>query len=326
MDECICTVLMIAYNHEDNIRMAIESVLFQQTDYKFKIHIFDDASTDGTDEIIKEYADEYPELIFPFINKKNQGPQDNIFAAYKSVDTKYVAVLECDDYWSDPNKLQLQLDALEEHPECSFSAHNTMCDCVDDYYRKNENGSIIVFNRNVRSTGIYAPDDFIPLYGAGWAHHNSSRVIRMSVVDLNSLTTPDLKEDFLYDNAQFFYLLERGKLYYIQRIMSVYRMNMNSSFTSLEVQKKIKGHFDRLLHVNQTTGERFERLIYRHLSSFARYWLVLDDVLKGIIPDKSETYWYFSRKYKYHFLDLPNALKLKKIVNPYIIQLKSRRK
>jgi len=281
--DCICTVLMIAYNHRPYIRLAIESVISQKTSYPFKVHIFDDASQDGTTDIILDYAKRYPDLIVPFIARENRGAQENIWAAYCSVDTKYCAMLECDDYWCDEEKLQMQIDALEQNPDCSFCAHNTLYQNQNDIYRKKEDKHIFVYNRNVRDTGKYGPEDFLPLYGAGWVNHGNSRVIRMSCVDLDGLSD---KEDFLYDNAQFFYLLQRGKIYFIQRVMSVYVMNMSSSFSSLQVQEKIRGHFSRMLHINESTDRMFERLIYRHLASFAGYWLRLDDIERGIVKDR----------------------------------------
>lgn len=276
---------MISYNHKPYIRLAIESVIMQKTKYPFKVHIFDDASSDGTSDIIREYAEHYPDLIIPFIAKENRGPQQNFWEAYKSVDTKYCAILECDDYWCDPRKLQMQIRAMEQNPDCSFCAHNTLYQNQNDIYRKKENNKIFVYNRNVRNTGKYDAEDFKPLYGAGWVNHSNSRLIRMSCVDLESLSD---KEDFLYDNAQFFYLLQRGKVFFIQKVMSVYVMNMSSTFTSQEVQQKIRGHFERMLHINESTNREFERLIYRHLASFTSYWLRLDDIDAGLIKDHTE--------------------------------------
>lgn len=293
--DCICTVLMISYNHAKYMRKAIESVIYQKTDYRYKIHVFDDASTDGTADIIREYAEKYPQLIVPFIAETNRGAQQNMWEAYNSVDTKYCAFLECDDYWCDEEKLQLQIDALEANPDCSYCAHNTIYENENDTYRKDEDGKIMVYNRNVRDTGKYGPEDFNPLYGAGWVNHSNSRLIRMSCVDLENL---EEKEDFLYDNAQFFYLLNRGKVYFIQRVMSVYVMNMSSTFTSLTVQQKIRGHWERMLHINESTDGQFERLIYRHLASFAKYWLDMDDVEEGVRKDYPELIGYIVRIYR----------------------------
>jgi len=319
MDDYICTVLLIAYNHKPYIRLAIESVLEQKTEYKYKIHIFDDASTDGTSDIIREYAVKYQDRIIPFIAETNGGAQRNIWSAYKSVNTKYCAMLECDDYWCDEKKLQLQIDALEKNPDCSFCAHNTLYENIDDPYRRKENGTLVVFNRNVRDTGKYNGEDFKLLYGAGWMNHCNSRMIRMDCVNLDTLQD---KEDFLYDNCQFFYLLLRGNIYFIQRVMSVYRMNMASAFTSLQVQKKISGHFSRLLHINNSTNGEYERLIYRHIGSFARYWLALDDLEQGIIKDHSELTYALLRVLKYYAFDIIPHHKLKTLAKKKVKKLK----
>ena len=320
-NNCICTVLMIAYNHRPYIRLPIETVISQRTKYKFKVHIFDDASNDGTSDIVREYAKHYPDLIIPFIASENRGAQQNIWEAYNSVDTKYCAMLECDDYWCDQSKLQIQIQAMEKNPDCSFCAHNTLYQNENDVYRTKEDGKVFVYNRNVRDTGKYGPGDFKPLYGAGWANHSNSRLIRMSCVDLEGITD---KEDFLYDNAQFFYLLHRGKIYFIQRVMSVYVMNMSSTFTSQEVQKKIQGHFSRMLHINESTDYEFERLIYRHMASFAKYWLGLDDIEKGVIKDRSELYYAFFRIWKGLRYDLLLNHKLRIQARKNIRQLNKR--
>lgn len=319
--DCICTVLMISYNHAKYMRKAIESVIYQKTDYRYKIHVFDDASTDGTADIIREYAEKYPQLIVPFIAETNRGAQQNMWEAYNSVDTKYCAFLECDDYWCDEEKLQLQIDALEANPDCSYCAHNTIYENENDTYRKDEDGKIMVYNRNVRDTGKYGPEDFNPLYGAGWVNHSNSRLIRMSCVDLENL---EEKEDFLYDNAQFFYLLNRGKVYFIQRVMSVYVMNMSSTFTSLTVQQKIRGHWERMLHINESTDGQFERLIYRHLASFAKYWLDMDDIENKVIKKHSALTYLIMSKIKKIRYDLILNNKLKRQTKLNIDKLQKR--
>jgi glycosyltransferase involved in cell wall biosynthesis len=304
----MCTVLLIAYNHEPYIRLAIESVVSQKTQYLYKIHIFDDGSTDGTGDIIREYAKQYPDLIVPFIAEKNMGAQQNIWNAYTSVDTKYAAFLECDDYWCDEEKLQLQIDALEQNPDCSFCAHNTVYMNINDAHRQKENGKLFVINRNVLNTGKYSSNDFKPLSEAGWANHNNSRLIRMSCVDLDGLTD---KENFLYDNAQFFYLLQRGYLYFIQRVMSVYIMSMSSTFTSMQVEQKVRVHVEKMLSINIGTNREFERLIFTHIASFVRYWYGIKINIRLLLL----------RYLKKLFLDVHLHHKLKKMAKENIKQL-----
>ena len=111
----------ITYNHAPYIRQCIEGFLMQKTDFPFEIIINDDCSTDGTTEIIKEYEKQYPNLINAIYHSENQYSKGvrGIFVKYviPKVRGKYIAMCEGDDYWTDPYKLQKQVDILESHPE-----------------------------------------------------------------------------------------------------------------------------------------------------------------------------------------------------------------
>jgi glycosyltransferase involved in cell wall biosynthesis len=277
--KCICTVLLITYNHEPYFKQAIESVLEQETEYKFKIHIFDDASTDGTSDLVREYQQKYPGLITAFIAEENRGAQRNIWAAFRSVDTKYCALLECDDYWCAEDKLQLQIEALEENPECSFCAHNTRTLNKGDKFRKNENKMLFVLNPLFDVDGVIVADDLKLLY-QGHINHVNSRVIRMNRVDLDALE--DTKEVFLYDNAQFYYLLTQGNMYYINKVMSIYVQTGKGTFSGDDPMRKIRTHINNLMLVNTVTDYKLEKIILEHLSSFIGYWIWLDDIATGM--------------------------------------------
>ncbi len=278
-DKCICTVLLITYNHEPYFKKAVESVLEQNTGYKFKIHIFDDASTDGTSDMVREYAKRYPELITAFIAENNLGAQGNTWAAFNSVDTKYCAVLECDDYWCSEDKLQLQIDAMEKNPECSFCAHNTRTLNKGDTFRKNENKKLFVELPMFANDGVVCASDLELVY-QGYLNHINSRVIRMSRVNLKALENS--KEAFLYDNAQFFYLLSKGNMYYINKVMSIYVQTGKGTFSGDDPMRKVRTHIDNLLLANKCTNYEIEKIIFEHLSSFIGYWIWLDDISTGM--------------------------------------------
>lgn len=120
------SVICAAYNHVEFIEDAIKGFIAQKTDFPFEVIIHDDASTDGTQEVISRYANEYPELIKPIYQKENQYSKNK-----KSTDIclpktkgKYIAVCQGDDYWTDEKKLQAQFDYMEEHPDCVVTHHN----------------------------------------------------------------------------------------------------------------------------------------------------------------------------------------------------------
>ena len=129
------SVCCLAYNHEPYIRDCLEGFVKQKTDFKYEVLIHDDASTDKTAEIIREYEDKYPELIKPIYQTENQWskgvPLTNTFL-YARANGKYYAICEGDDYWCDENKLQKQFDFMQAHPEYSACVHNSIVlNCLD---------------------------------------------------------------------------------------------------------------------------------------------------------------------------------------------------
>lgn len=261
----ICTILLISYNHSKFIKKAIESVLEQKTDYDFIIKIFDDASDDGTQEIIKEYANKYPHKIIPYLNSKNIGAQENIWKAYNSVNTKYFALLECDDNWNNPNRLQLQINALENHPECSFTSGNIM---VTKFNNPRGGGELLVTNKKIVNNSIISLEDLSGLNG-GYITHISSRVVRTNSIDFTNLHH---REDFLYDNCQFYYLILKGKMYYFNEIFSFYNQNNQSVFTGANTDIKCRNHLENLVRFNKNTNYKAENLIYDHLKQFLNFY------------------------------------------------------
>ncbi|MCI5779181.1 MAG: glycosyltransferase [Lentisphaeria bacterium] len=116
------SVCCITYNHEPYIRDCLEGFLMQKTDFPFEVLIHDDASTDRTADIIREYEAKYPDIIKPIYQTENQyskGVKVSMVYNYPRAQGKYIALCEGDDYWIDPNKLQRQYDFMETHPEYS---------------------------------------------------------------------------------------------------------------------------------------------------------------------------------------------------------------
>ena len=127
METPLVSILSIAYNHAPYIEQAIQGYLMQITTFPYEILINDDASTDGTTEIIKKYENLYPNLIIPIYHSENQyskGPNVAITYYLPEAKGKYIAALEADDYWTDPYRLQKQVDFMEAHEEFSLCFHN----------------------------------------------------------------------------------------------------------------------------------------------------------------------------------------------------------
>ena len=106
-------VIMPAYNHEQFIAQAIESVLMQECSYHYRLIIGEDCSTDGTRLICQQFADQYPERILLIGHESNSGIAQNYKSLFEAASAKYIAILEGDDYWTDKHKLQKQIQILE---------------------------------------------------------------------------------------------------------------------------------------------------------------------------------------------------------------------
>ena len=117
----LVSILCDTFNHEKYISQALDGFIMQQTSFPFEIIVHDDASTDNTAQIIREYELKYPDLFVPIYQTENQfsKPEVNIWTdiTFPKARGKYIALCEGDDYWTDPLKLQKQVDFLEENPE-----------------------------------------------------------------------------------------------------------------------------------------------------------------------------------------------------------------
>lgn len=205
--EYILTVFITTYNHKTNIRKAIESVLNQCTKYDYLIKILDDCSTDGTTEICLEYAKAYPEKIQLIIMKKNTNLK-HLSAFYKTINTKYFAILDGDDYWCSDKKIETAVDFLEQNPQYVIWAHDTL---FKNHITGKEYSYVhghLGYGRKINPDISF--NNYIYL-------HLSARVHR-NVIDWNKEYIANRKRDiFIY-----YAIIDKGPVYYYDKIMSVY--------------------------------------------------------------------------------------------------------
>ena len=267
--DCLVSVLCTAYNHEEYIRDALESIVTQQTDFPFELLVNDDASTDGTAAIIREYAGKYPDIVRPFYQEKNLYSQDiDIYYAvfFPNARGRYVAFCEGDDYWTDPTKLQRQVDFLEAHPEYSACVHNTLL-----HYCTGSRSDEELVQRGEDCDVEF--EDILPGMNTAW--HTSSLLAK----------TPLLADppDFYYVAAEYgfgdypygIWLRHNGPVRFIARTMSAYRICSNDSSWSSGVE----GRYDKLTRF--MTGAVAMLEAYRpHVTDPGVLALVDDNILK----------------------------------------------
>lgn len=237
----IVSIICVTYNHEKYLVDALESFLRQETSFPYEIIIHDDASTDKTADIIRQYAKKYPSLIKPIYQKENQHSQGIKTATHIApvVKGKYVAMCEGDDYWLNKHKIQKQFNFLEDNPDYISCFHAV---------------SIVDVNKN--ATGRY----YGPMGGGskeltlqdtvvGGALHISSIFYRSEYYKNEK---PLWFMNAIHgDYALALYLSAEGRIFFIDEAMSAYRTGVeNSMMTNFRKnyskQNDIKYHKNRI--------------------------------------------------------------------------------
>lgn len=220
-NQIIVSISCITYNHAPYIRQCLDGFMMQQTDFAYEVLIHDDASTDGTTEIIKEYETKYPDIIKPIYEEENQwvkGRKGSAVFNFPRAKGKYIALCEGDDYWTDPLKLQKQVDFLEDNHNYVMCSHNY------DYYYQNTGCLDKVKEDNDQ---IYS---FEYLIKGGWLFHPLTVVFRRSAMSLTQLNA----YSNMMDAVLFYHLLQRGDGYYMGRNMAVYRIHNGGVWSGID--------------------------------------------------------------------------------------------
>lgn len=216
-NDIVVTILTLAYNHEPYIRQCLDGILMQQTNFKFELLIHDDASTDGTTNIIREYESKYPEIIKPIYQKENQYSNKvpiGVTYLYPRAIGKYIALCEGDDYWTDPLKLQKQVDFLEANPDFVMcSTHYT----IYSQYNHTMGDTFPLITRD--KDLIYSLNDFIT--DKVWYTQPLTSMFRNNVKVLDAYK----KCSYRKDATLFYLLLKEGKGMLLKDVTGIYRQH-----------------------------------------------------------------------------------------------------
>lgn len=147
MQEPFITIAIISHNHEKYIGKAINGVLSQNINYKYELLLFDDGSTDNTQNIINDYFTKFPEKIKTFCFNESKGPVFRAKQIYENSRGKYITWLDADDFWTYHSKLQIQLDFLENNPQYSG--------CFHDAFIRSENNIHIIDNEQFKQQSLH---------------------------------------------------------------------------------------------------------------------------------------------------------------------------
>ncbi len=227
----LVSIYMLAYNHGDYIRQALDGILMQKVDFKYEIVVGEDCSTDDTRDILRAYKEKYPDKMKLILYEKNVGYLNNDIEVRRQCTGKYVAQCEGDDYWVDPNKLQKQVDFLESHPEYIGVAHKVRVVDEEGSPRGGFNLHLFcqdeVYQTKHVEKGIL-PGQTATLVFRNIFAHDSSALDRLGSCRANA------------DTRLAFYLAIHGNIYCFDDVMSHYRfLTVGSSWNARHVDKNL---------------------------------------------------------------------------------------
>lgn len=297
---------MPLYNQEPYIKDALDSILMQETSYKYELIISDDASTDGSLKIAKEYQAKYPDTIKILEVSKNTGLYGNTMHLYANTKTEYFCVLDPDDYWISKTKIQDALDFLESHKDYTSYQGKTIMKYPDRevIYVDYPQDHTCDFNNLCKGRGATMG-------------HTSSSFFRNTLFKngipekIANPKTESLKQTMRADSFRNFVSLHAGKAYHSTKIESVYRCTNNGDWTS-----------------RSTTSQNFDNIfLWRNMWEYFehQYPIFLLVSLQLYLQNRNNTLFYLdsineSKKQSQAIKDL---LALENLFNQHIQKLQS---
>ena len=271
---------IITYNQKDYIAQCIEGVLMQQTDFSIELVIGDDNSTDGTAEIVAQYARQYPDLIKTNLREvRGTGipGKDNFLTTMEMCTGEYISLCDGDDYWTDPLKLQKQIDFLEANPDYVLSFHKVTIlkpdgEFVEDFITK-------------------VPEEYQgheTLARLGNYIHTPSVVFK-NIVPAYSF---EFYESPIGDYFLYMMLAEHGKLHYIKESMAVYRYGIGI-YTSSTKLKQAHDHLKLFICLlSYSKKENIKKILFeRYLQAVSH----LENCISNQYKEKFKFYYKYSK-------------------------------
>ncbi len=274
------SVCMITYNHEQFIEQAVRSVMAQVADFSYELVIGEDCSTDRTREILVRLQREFPDTIRLRLNEHNIGMQRNLVQTFQACRGEYIALLEGDDFWTSPLKLQRQADFLDAHRECVLCFHRA--EVVYEQFPE---------VRHLFPAGEFPRVSTIDMLLKANPMATCSVVVRNNLIPAFPAAFYDLK---IGDWALHLMHAQHGQIGYIDEIMGTYRIHAAGAWSSISqtaivqntsamldfVNDYFEGRYDAM--IRQTKHEMFVRwawLIIQQKRAVA--WHMLDEPAEG---------------------------------------------
>lgn len=246
----LVSIVCNVYNHAPFLRQCLDGFIMQKTDFPFEILINDDASTDDSANIIRDYETNYPELVFPVYQTENQYSQGIPIEAsfqYPRAKGKYIALCEGDDYWTDPLKLQKQVDYMEAHPDCFMCFGNAL-----EHWEGSDRPDKVFSNVTDRD---YAPEELT----YGWFISTATVLFRKEVVEC------DLYRKYIADRKiitgdlpLWLTCASLGKVHGFSDIFSVYRRLPSGFMLSMDSGRRM-AMGDHRIEIYKVFGKEYKK-------------------------------------------------------------------
>lgn len=291
MGKPLVSICCLVYNHEPFLRECFEGFVMQKTTFPIEVLVHDDASTDHSVDIIREYTEKYPDIFKPIFESENlYSKRDNslskvISVAIEKTKCKYIAYCEGDDFWTDPLKLQKQIDALEQHSDCVLSVHtNKKIDKTGTSYL----GTIPnrTFNHNIITAEEYIAKEMSDCWASQAASYVFKADIFFDIVKENPPFVTYANPSAIGDTPLVFYALTKGNVYFFQEEMACYRVLSGGYCTQAAQDNNKKAEFlfntiRFLTEYNKYTIYKYNKYIIPYLDNM-KYdlYLLIGNYLK----------------------------------------------
>ena len=253
------SVLVMTYNHAAFIAEALRSALAQQVSFDYEIVVSEDASTDGTREIVRDFQRKHPDTIRLLLSERNIRTNEVVARGIRAARGRYIALLDGDDYWTSPHKLERQAEFLDTHPECAICFHN----------------ATVVHEDGRRAPWNWTPAHQKPISTLEdmWMGNfiaTSSTMFRRGLFG----EVPDWYDSFFPITDWPLHILnaEHGAIGYLAEVMSVYRFHAGGLYSSLSERQKLAATRDFYHRMNACLGFKYDPVVKMALSSYFFGW------------------------------------------------------
>ena len=247
------SICMITYNHERFISQAIESVLMQKTNFDYELVIGEDCSTDSTREILTEYQKKYPEKIKLFLNAKNEGANKNFIRIFSNCNGEYISLLEGDDFWSSPDKLQKQVEFMDSHRDCSMSFHK----------------AALFYEESPQKMDSVIPSEQFKPFSTVEDLLETNFIPCLSVMyrrDSIPSIPEELTKFWMLDWPLHILVAGSGKIGFINETMAKYRRHENSITSKTGIIPSYCGKIEMLTAINEYQNFKYDHIVKATIS------------------------------------------------------------